>query len=52
MWRTTNHLADQCVHIDQKINYAGCTDATVKTIYIAQQKASSPPFFFCRTNAM
>jgi len=38
MWRATNYLVGQCVHVDQKVTYAGVTDATVKAIYIDQQK--------------
>ena len=45
MWRATNHLVGQSVHVDQKINYAGCTDATVKAIYIDQQKVSLLLYF-------
>ncbi|KAH7107515.1 hypothetical protein BKA62DRAFT_136205 [Auriculariales sp. MPI-PUGE-AT-0066] len=41
MWRATNFLVGQCVHVDQKITYGGCTDATIKAIYIDQQKVSS-----------
>ncbi|KIO23515.1 hypothetical protein M407DRAFT_27041 [Tulasnella calospora MUT 4182] len=41
MWRLEESLEEQCIHVEEKITFAGCVSATVKALYVKNKKVSS-----------
>lgn len=41
MWRLEESLEEQCIHVEEKVTFAGCVSATVKALYVKNKKVSS-----------
>lgn len=38
MWRLEESLEEQCIHVEEKVTFAGCVSATVKALYVKNKK--------------
>ncbi len=41
MWRLGESLGEQCIHVEEKVTFAGCISATVKSLYVKDKRVSS-----------
>lgn len=38
MWRLEESLEEQCLHVDEKVTFAGCISATIKALWVKGRK--------------
>ncbi|KAG8906511.1 vacuolar membrane-associated protein iml1 [Tulasnella sp. 403] len=41
MWRLGESLEEQCIHVEERVTFAGCIHATIKALYVKNRRVSS-----------